>query len=57
MTDTNNATQTTSAADLAEMMAAWNKIESAAKAQFPHATPEEVYEITKGAMNHSLGIK
>ena len=47
----------TLAADLAEMMAGWNKIESAAKAQFPNATKEELYEITKSAMNHALGLK
>lgn len=57
---TNNSTsnsKTTLAADLAEMMAGWNKIEAAAKAQFPNATKEELYEITKGAMNHALGLK
>jgi hypothetical protein len=43
-------------ADLKEMMAAWNTIEAAAKSQFPNATPEELYQIVKGAMNHALKI-
>lgn len=44
-------------ADLKEMMAAWNTIEAAAKSQFPNATAEEIYQITKGAMNRALNIK
>ena len=43
-------------ADLKEMMAGWNKIEAAAKKQFPCASKEELYQIAKGAMNHALGI-
>ena len=43
--------------DIAEMMAGWNKIEAAAKAQFPKASKAELYEICKSAMNHALGIK
>ena len=43
--------------DIATMMAGWNKIEAAAKAQFPHAGKDELYQICKGAMNHALGIK
>ena len=42
---------------LAEMMAGWNKIEAAAKAQFPNADKEELYQICKGAMKHALGLK
>ena len=45
------------AADIATMMNGWNKIEAAAKAQFPHAGKDELYQICKGAMNHALGIK
>jgi len=38
------------------MMEAWNKIQKAARQQFPNATEEELYEITKDAMNHALGL-
>lgn len=48
--------QTTFAQDLAEMMAAWNKIMAAARAQFPTASEEELFAITKDAMNHSLKL-
>ena len=54
---TQNNKKTTLASDLAEMMAGWNKIEAAAKAQFPNAGKAELYQICKGAMNHALGIK
>jgi hypothetical protein len=47
----------TTAQALQEMMAAWNKIMTAAKTQFPKATEEELYQIAKGAMNHALGNK
>ena len=47
----------TLAEDLKEMMEGWNKIEAAAKQQFPNATKAELYEICKGAMNHAIGIK
>ena len=40
-----------------EMMAGWNKIEAAAKKQFPNATSEQLYQICKDAMNHALKIK
>ena len=40
---------------MSELMAGWNKIESAAKEQFPNATKEELYEITKSAMCYALG--
>jgi hypothetical protein len=46
----------TFAGDLQEMMAVWNKITAAARAQFPKATEEELYQITKGAMNHALKL-
>lgn len=44
----------TISADIAEIMFGWNKIERAAKRRFPHANKEELYEITKGAMNYAL---
>ncbi len=44
----------TFADDLRTMMDAWNKIESTARSVFPGATPEKIYEICKGAMNHAL---
>jgi hypothetical protein len=52
-----NENKPTLASDLAEMMAGWNKIEAAAKVQFPNADKEELYKICKGAMNHALGLK
>jgi len=48
---------TTAAQDIASLMAGWNKIEAAAKVQFPNASKEELYQICKGAMKHALGIK
>ena len=51
----NNEIKPTLASDLAEMMAGWNKIEAAAKAQFPNADKAELYQICKGAMSHALG--
>jgi hypothetical protein len=48
--------KTTAAQDIAEMMAAWNKIMTAAREQFPGASEERLYEIAKGAMNHALGL-
>ena len=49
-------TKTTAAQDIAEMMAAWNKIMTAAREQFPGASEERLYEIAKGAMVHALGL-
>ncbi len=46
----------TLADDLREMMAAWNTIQSAARAQFPGASDEQIHKITSGAMEHSLGM-
>jgi hypothetical protein len=48
-------TNRTFAQDMAEMMQGWNKIEAAAKKQFPNATKEELFQICKSAMNHALG--
>lgn len=44
----------TLAQDIAEMMAAWNKIMTAARAQFPNASEEQLYQIAKGAMEYAL---
>ncbi len=44
----------TFAADIAELMADWNKIEAAAKSQFPNASAEELFQITSGAINHAI---
>ena len=53
MNKTNNATL---AADLKEMMAAWSKIETAARREYPKCSEEEIFEICKGAMNHALKL-
>ena len=50
-------TTTNAAADIREMIAAWNRIEAAARAQFPAASEDEIYKLTCGAMNHALKIK
>lgn len=42
--------------DIQEMMAAWDTIMKAAKAQFPDASEELLYVLCKGAMNHALGL-
>lgn len=47
---------TTFAQDLAEMMAAWDKIMTAARAQFPNASEDELFKIASGAMRHALGL-
>lgn len=44
------------AAHIAEMMKNWTKIEAAVMAQYPAADAEAVYEMTKAAMNKSLGL-
>jgi hypothetical protein len=44
------------AADLREMLANWNKIEAAARTRYPNASEKEIYRLTSGAMNHSLGL-
>lgn len=48
---------TTFAADMRELMAAWNKIIAAAKAQFAGASDEEIFGIASSAMNRALGLK
>ena len=45
---------TAAAKDIAEMMNAWNKIQAAARKQFPTASEEEIYQIAKGAMWQAL---
>jgi len=47
----------TFAQDLQEMMNGWNTIVAAARAQFPGASEEEIYQIAKAAMAHTLGLK
>ena len=42
--------------DLVELMNAWTMIEREAKEWFPKASKEEIYKITKGAMDHALGF-
>lgn len=44
----------TTAEAIAEMMEVWNNIFSAAKQQFPGASDEKLYQITKSAMNKAL---
>ena len=53
----NNTNSNETVEALREMMNGWNKIMAKAKAQFPNATGDELYQIAKGAMNHALGIK
>ena len=50
-----NTTKTQEA--LKAAMNHWNRIESAARKQFPNMTPDELYEVCRNAMNHALGIK
>ena len=47
---------TTAAQDIAELMAAWDKVMAAAREQFPAASEEKLYQIAKGAMNQALGL-
>ena len=47
----------TDAEFIADLMRGWNEIEAAAKEQFKNATPEELFQIASGAMNHALGLK
>lgn len=39
-----------------KLMNGWNTIRAAAIRQFPDATPEQIQQITTGAMNHALGL-
>ncbi len=41
---------------IAEMMKNWVKTEAAARAAAPDASDEEVFQMTKAAMNKSLGL-
>jgi hypothetical protein len=43
--------------EIKEMMSAWAIIEKEAIRCYPKATPDELYQICKGAMEHALGIK
>lgn len=42
--------------DFREMIAAWEKITTAAKKEFPNATDEELYQIAHSAMMFALGF-
>lgn len=44
------------AAHIAEMISNWTKIENTVRENFPEATDEQVYQMTKQAMNSSLGL-
>jgi len=46
----------TTAEAIAEMMAAWEKIEADVKARMPDASPEDVYQACKTAMDAALGF-
>ena len=41
---------------LKKMMNGWNKIEAAAKTQFPNASSEELFKICSDAMKHALKL-
>lgn len=41
---------------LQEMMDVWSSIMGDVKKQFPNASEEEIYRISKGVMNRSLGL-
>ena len=51
------AGELTTAEAIAKMMEAWNKIEAQAKKQFPNASKEELYRITKSAFASALKFK
>ena len=46
----------TTAQAIAEMMAAWNKVEALAREQHPTATDEQIYSLTKSVMDKSLNL-
>lgn len=41
---------------LKEMMDNWERMAAQVRAQFPDAGPEQVYQMTKAAMNQSLDL-
>ena len=47
----------TTAEAILEMMNGWNVIEANAKASFPNATKDELFQICKEAMNRALKSK
>lgn len=55
--NTTNSIPKTAADDIREMMNAWNKIETAARREFPGASEERIYQISANAMRYALGIK
>lgn len=44
----------TVAQDIKTAMDGWEKIEAAAKSEFPNASKEEIYQLTKSAMMKAL---
>ena len=42
------------AQDIKTAMDGWEKIEAAAKSEFPNASKEEIYQLTKSAMMKAL---
>jgi len=52
-----NIKATNAAQDIQEMMNGWNKIEAAARAQFPSATDDELFQLASGAMKNAMGMK
>ncbi len=55
--DTMAAGELTTAEAIAKMMEAWKKIEAQAKKQFPNASKEELYRITKSEFEIALKFK
>lgn len=49
--------QATFAADIKELMAAWDRISDAVRAQFPEADDEQRYQIAKRAMAARLAVR
>lgn len=54
---TNAECKATAAQALQEMMNVWNTIMSSARAEFPEATGEQLFQIVSSVMRHSLGMK
>lgn len=48
---------TEAAADIAELMAAWNKIRELAATLFPHLTEEDRFQLASKEMRRALGME
>ncbi len=46
----------TTAEAIAKMMDVWNRVQAIVIAKYPHATLEQVYELTSASMNKMLNI-